>query len=94
MRIVLEFPAVWLVLLHELHCQCERARHVLIVRISVRIFAIDVAMRGAGLQHLRLQRNTNGDFVFLAHRRYTHLSRRIVVLTNPFLMTLGTRPGG
>src|ERR1700723_519131 len=85
--IVMEYRGVRLVLAHQIDCDREGPRHILIVAAFVIVAAVHLIMDGGGLWALCLQRNGDSHLFFFAHARYAQLSgaidltRRTVVLT-------------
>src|SRR3979409_2426647 len=76
------------ILPHQLDGDRERASYIFIVG-KLFIVAVEFIMNGTCLEHLRLQRDADGDFLFSAQGRYPHFTVRTVDLS----MRLG-RPGG
>jgi hypothetical protein len=91
--IVVEYLGIRLVLAHQIDCDREGARHILIVAAFFIVAAVHLIVDGAGLEHLRLQRNGNSHLFFFAHCRYTHLSGRIDLTLRTVVLTPVRRGG-
>jgi hypothetical protein len=67
------------VLPDEFNGNGECARHIFVIR-RLFVVAVQLVVNGAGFEHLRLQRDADGNLLLLAHCRYPHLTLRTVVL--------------
>jgi hypothetical protein len=91
MRIMLELLCKRLVLSDQFDRDRERARHILIVGERL-IVAIDVIVHGTDLEDLGLQRDADGNFLFLAHHGFPQLTLRTVVLATRYCRPVGAHP--
>ena len=79
MRVVVKFLCIRLVLADQFDGNSERARHIVIV-VELCVVAIQLMVDWAALEHLRLQRDANGNLLPLSHDHYPHLTLRTEVL--------------
>jgi hypothetical protein len=66
--VVVKFVAIRPVLADQLDGDSERARHIFIVG-GLFVVAIQLIVNGAGFEHLRLQRDADGNLLPFAHGR-------------------------
>jgi len=71
-RIVMELLGVRLVLAHQIDGDREGARHILIIGAWLLVAAVQLIVDGAGPEHLRLQRDGDGNLFSLAHIATPH----------------------
>jgi hypothetical protein len=89
----MKFLRIRLVLAHQLDGDREGARHILIVGF-LHLIAVQLIVDGAGPEHLRLQRNADGNLFFLAHGCYPHLIARMDLILREVALESACRRGG
>jgi len=90
-RIVVKFLCIRTVLPDQLDGNGERARHIFIV-VGCFVVAIQLIVNGTGLEHLRLQRDADGNLLPLARGHCSHFTLRTVVLAMRTCRAVGAHP--
>ena len=93
MRIVVKLHRIGLMLTHEFDGDRECARHIFILGEFI-VVAVQVIVQGTGLEHLRLERDADGNLLLLAQFQDPVFTWNVVLVARPrrLLRTGGTQP--